>query len=149
MILFGFTCTGCDRSFRLVPSDNETEDKSVLDVVFEHMRGGCPYCHHDIKPQVSERNIEVRDVTPGEFWRMMNGQGDPDEVVTSTEQVANAMRNRTITGFALGVTETGRCTVTSILLDSGKELHFAVGYGQAVIYKITNTIKEQEKCPEE
>jgi len=141
MNLFGVMCHACNAVFQLEGSDDPNGDAGLTEQLFSP-DAKCPLCGGHFIPMTVPREGGQR-VTPLQLWNMISGLGNPEEIVRSSKQVEDAIRGRTITGFALGETPNGRCIVTSLVLDSGKELHFAVGYGEAVIYKITDTIKEK------
>lgn len=134
--VWGFECLGhdCGAVFAVGYGD---EDAALLESIAEE--GKCVHCGHDLKIMLAPPKdiTKVESVPIKEFWNRMWGLGSKDERVWGCDRVRELLLGGRMTDVELVESETSRCIIRSITLESKDVLHFAVGFGEAVIYKIT------------
>lgn len=136
--VWGFQCQGDCLQVYHVPG--EDGDSTILENLVED--GTCLRCGGDLRVMLAppSETIKFEKVAAKEYWNRMNGLGSKEERVFGVEQVRLHLLEYKIVGVELSETETGRCAIRNLTMFSGShkyKLHFAVGSGEAVIYKIT------------
>lgn len=101
--------------------------------------GTCLHCKHDLRVMLAPpaEGISFEEFDANEYWNRINGLGSTAERVWGCEKVRGLLLEHRVVDSELVESETHRCVVRSLTLESGHVLHLAVGFGEAVIYKIT------------
>lgn len=143
MNLWGFQCcnSSCGFVFEVKDSDNRDEDIHHLENIIDVGLPDCPRCSGRLQIMFSEPDdlniTKLFRLTPKDLWSVINGLGSAEEQVKNREVVLQKLIGGRVSNVEADETPSGRCIIRSIELDSGVTLHFAVGYGEAVVYKIT------------
>lgn len=139
--LWGFRCVGrCSMNFRIVPEKKDDEGL-IAELLQSDPR--CPTCAGELHilpypPSLNEEDIE--DLKIQDLWNDIHGVGKDGEQISGQkgiDRVRETLFMYRVVSVNILESDTGRCVIKSLMVDSGSVLHFAVGSGEPVIYKIT------------
>jgi len=142
--VWGFSCS--DRNCGAVYAIDSTErDAAVLESLADE--GTCLHCGGVLKIRVvpPKEGVQFERFQAQEYWKRLYGLGSADERVMGCSRIKHLLTSQKVIGAALEESQTGRCVIKSLTMENGCVLHFAVGFGEAVIYKVT----EERQCQEE
>ncbi len=142
--VWGFSCS--DLQCRAVYSvDYAESDTAVLESLATD--GTCLHCGADLKIMLAppKEGVQFERFQIQEYWRRLHGLGSADERVIGCTKIKHLLTSQRVIGAELEESHTGRCVIKSLTTENGCVLHFAVGFGEAVIYKVT----EERQCQEE
>jgi hypothetical protein len=132
--VWGFQCQHCYAVFHLTYGEG---DVAILESLVED--GKCLRCGHDLRVMLAPPagTVVYEEFEANEYWNRINDLGSKAERVWGCEKVRGLLLEHHVVGCDLVESETHRCVVRSLKLESGHVLHFAIGFGEAVIYRIT------------
>ena len=144
LMVWGFYCSyaQCKAVYSIDYSESDT---AVLESLARE--GACLHCGADLKIMLAppKEGIQFERFQAQEYWKRLYGLGSADERVLGCTKIKYLLTNQRVMDAALEESQTGRCVIRSLTMESGCVLHFAVGFGEAVIYKVT----EERQCQEE
>lgn len=134
--VWGFSCS--DPKCRAVYSMECTDrDATILEILA--VEGTCIHCSNDLKIMFAppKDGIQFERFQAQEYWKQLYGLGSVDERVLGCTKVRRLLTGEKVVGVELGESQTGRCVIHNLTVESGNTFHFATGFGEAIIYKVT------------
>ena len=130
MNIYGIKCSVCDLCFKITQTE-VAKDIQYLNLILSKMSKGCPSCKGAIEiiPEIYGLTYEV--TTLEQFWNASS------EDIRGTASVEQLLIGSTIKSVEIQELDTGRCALKSMLLDSDKRVHLAVGQGWPVVHKVS------------